>query len=257
MKKVAKSIVAALARGEKVVLVTVIDSSGSTPRKAGSFMVMFADRHTEGTIGGGAIEFETQIVAEGMLTMDVGSQTVGYSLASTETGDVCMICGGDVYVHYHTVEPTRESVALFQAVEEATELDEDSWLVARIVEGEPTRLAVYADGLSDFGSGITESEVLPYLKRKPFVTDEEDEQKNKLIPRWYTVPLAREGHVFIFGAGHVGQEIAPALTKVGFSCVIYDDRPDFAREELFPTAAKVVCASFKEITENVEIGAAD
>jgi xanthine dehydrogenase accessory factor len=163
-----------------------------------------------------------------------------------------MICGGDVYVHYHVAEPDGASVALFDAVEQATRRDEDSWLTLRIADGEATLLALYDGALRDFGSGIAESDIKSLLKRKTFLSGEEDSPV-----RWYTVPLAKAGHVYIFGCGHVGQEIVPVLTHVGFSCVVYDNRPEFAKEELFPAASRVVCGGYREIAKNVAIGPAD
>lgn len=35
---------------------TVVESSGSTPRKPGSRMIIFPDGNMEGTVGGGALE---------------------------------------------------------------------------------------------------------------------------------------------------------------------------------------------------------
>ena len=44
------------------------------------------------------------------------------------------------------------------------------------------------------------------------------------------------GLVYIFGGGHVAQELVPVLTHVGFRCVVVDDRPEFACRERFPQA---------------------
>ena len=56
MKALFTSMLQALAQGEGVVLCSILASSGSTPRGAGAKMAVFADGHTVGTIGGGAVE---------------------------------------------------------------------------------------------------------------------------------------------------------------------------------------------------------
>ena len=56
MKQRAEAVIQALEQGQAVLLVTVLASSGSTPRGAGAMMLVFEDGHSEGTIGGGAVE---------------------------------------------------------------------------------------------------------------------------------------------------------------------------------------------------------
>ena len=53
-----------LEQGEAAVLVTVIASSGSTPRGAGSRMLVDKDGLVCGTIGGGAVEYKAMGIAK-------------------------------------------------------------------------------------------------------------------------------------------------------------------------------------------------
>src|SRR5574344_575946 len=57
MKQILDAMLASLDGGESVVLCSVFASSGSSPRGAGAKMAVFADGHTMGTIGGGAVEY--------------------------------------------------------------------------------------------------------------------------------------------------------------------------------------------------------
>jgi len=50
---------------------------------------------------------------------------------------------------------------------------------------------------------------------------------------YYSEKLLQAGKVYIFGGGHVAQELVPALARVGFRCIIVEDRPEFTRPELF------------------------
>ena len=47
-------------RGQAVALVTIIETKGSTPRKAGSQMLVLPDGAVQGTIGGGCAEAEAK-----------------------------------------------------------------------------------------------------------------------------------------------------------------------------------------------------
>ena len=97
MKELFASILQALARGEGVCLCSILASSGSTPRGAGAKMAVFADGHTEGTIGGGAVELHAG--EKGLEVLQTKQSLVqGYCLAPNQVADIGMICGGNVTV---------------------------------------------------------------------------------------------------------------------------------------------------------------
>ncbi|MDR2502758.1 MAG: XdhC family protein [Oscillospiraceae bacterium] len=243
MKKLIPIIYGILSRAERAALALVVDSNGSTPRKAGSLMAMTAEGGSYGTVGGGALEFEAQRVLREMLEQgNPHSKTEGYSLSSSETGDLCMICGGDVYMHYLVVEPTDANVETFRRASAAARGEEDSWLAFRIAEGAPTEIMLLAGG-DKFG------EYAGLLRRIP----EYDDRDTGV----FAMPITQSGRVYIFGGGHVAQALVPVLASVDFSCVVYEDREDFASPELFNGARGTVCASFAEINENVKITEAD
>ena len=76
-------------------------------------------------------------------------------------------------------------------------------------------------------------------------------------PSYYVEPLTTAGFVYIFGGGHVAQELVPVLAHIGFAPVIVEDRLDFARKELFPEAANTVVGSFSDIGARVSISKDD
>ncbi|MDH5199164.1 MAG: XdhC family protein, partial [Gemmatimonadota bacterium] len=53
-------------------------------------------------------------------------------------------------------------------------------------------------------------------------------------------PLPRIPRLILFGAGHVGAEIARAAAATDFHVVVVDDREEFANRDRFPTAAEVI-----------------
>ena len=93
-----------LTQGRAAVLVTVIQTSGSTPRKAGSQMLVLDDGTLRGTIGGGQGEARSIALAARAMTDKASSVhhlTMNASVAASEG----MACGGgmDVFIQY--VEP--------------------------------------------------------------------------------------------------------------------------------------------------------
>ena len=58
MREFWRQIIHALEAGQPVELVSILSSSGSTPRGAGAMMAVFAGGRSAGTVGGGNVEYE-------------------------------------------------------------------------------------------------------------------------------------------------------------------------------------------------------
>jgi xanthine dehydrogenase accessory factor len=94
----------ALKRGEAVALVTVVRANGSTPQRAGAKMLVFADGHTVGTIGGGCYENEAALKARDVIKS--GRQALlHFELNDDFAQENGLICGGQMDVHVDPLEP--------------------------------------------------------------------------------------------------------------------------------------------------------
>lgn len=91
----------AIERGEAVACATVVRTSRSVPRRAGSRMLVYGDGRTSGTIGGGELEHRVRLEAAAALT-DGRTRLTSYSLVDPGAGDPG-VCGGevDIYVEPH------------------------------------------------------------------------------------------------------------------------------------------------------------
>lgn len=97
--------------GTPCVLITVVEAKGSTPRDAGTKMVVTSDRQF-GTIGGGNLEF--QAIAEGrkLLAAATGETKLkDYPLGPA----LAQCCGGAVTVLLEPVLPPDKTLLLFGA----------------------------------------------------------------------------------------------------------------------------------------------
>lgn len=98
------------AEGIPFSLVTIISVEGSTPRDAGSRMIVFEDGSSEGTIGGGGIE--KSAIEDGVrLLKENRSERITYDLgAGGEGRSLDMACGGKTDL---LIEPFRPPITLF------------------------------------------------------------------------------------------------------------------------------------------------
>ena len=89
--------------GQTHALVIVIKTEGSTPRKAGTNMVVLADGRTLGTIGGG--ELEERVITEALDAIKKRSPKVVSFTLDVEKGKLDMMCGGTVEVYIEPIIP--------------------------------------------------------------------------------------------------------------------------------------------------------
>jgi xanthine dehydrogenase accessory factor len=89
-----------VARREPAVLVTVMESSGSAPGKAGAKMLVTEAAH-HGTVGGGRVEKATIAQAREFLGTATGPRVVSYDVVK----DLGMSCGGTMRLLFEPMTP--------------------------------------------------------------------------------------------------------------------------------------------------------
>lgn len=126
-----RELVGAVEQRRAVVLCTVVDTSRSVPRHAGSKMLVYADGATSGTVGGG--EMEARVVAEALRCLDEARpRRLTYALVDPATGDPG-VCGGEVelYLEPHMPQSTLYLIGAGHVGRAVAELA--GWLGYRVV----------------------------------------------------------------------------------------------------------------------------
>ena len=241
MRNMLKTIHTMLSAGEDLVLVTVIASSGATPRGAGARMLVGREGRICGTIGGGAVEYRSEQIAAQVLA-EKTSRGHDFTLTKDDVQNLGMICGGACNVFFHYLPAGDEhTIALCAEAEEQFRKGSALWLLTSL--GENGQMGLYARELGYWG--ITVADELPLSRHPERIGDIFAEQINA------------PGRVYVFGGGHVAQELVPVLSHVGFRCVVMDDRAEFAKPELFPGAEEVICGDLGRIGDYMTIGSED
>ena len=153
---------------------------------------------------------------------------------------------GYAYRNVH-FPPDRETLAVCEKAEDLFQKGEDLWLLSDI--GDEGRLGLCAKSCGSL-----------FVDAPDWLTGELSRHPKRLVKEGrdlYVEQINSSGRVYVFGCGHVAQELVPVLSHVGFRCVALDDRPEFARKELFPTAEEVLLIDFTRISDFITVGAED
>lgn len=214
-----------LRAGKRAALCSILDTRGSMPRPADARMALLESGEFVGTIGGGRIELLVQERCRELLAAALGGggETEGFSelrwIRNAETG---MMCGGDAFVAIRMLGKADCAV-----LEDVLACDLDDGV---LVED----WSHPADPLwhVERGAGARAIPSMPAWDDATSVYEE---------------PLRGRARVYLYGAGHVAQALAPVLDSIGFGVSVFDERPEFATAERFPDAELLRLCRFEAL----------
>jgi xanthine dehydrogenase accessory factor len=202
-------------------------------------MLVRGDGSIVGTIGGGPLEGSFIERAREAL------QTERSFTQKFESAALGMACGGGGTVLIEPVTPARTAMReLFLELTRLLDQGRRGWLVTAVVDEDDGGLSVHrclvdGDG-SVTGDAVCEPETLQGLAKRGGTYD-------RIVggdpARTHVQTIGANGSAYVFGAGHCGEKLVPVLSNLGFFTVVVDDRPEFASEERFPAADRIVVPS--------------
>ncbi|MGB7340893.1 MAG: XdhC family protein [Phototrophicaceae bacterium] len=145
-------------------LATVLSTTGSIPRHAGSKMLIFADGNIVGTIGGGKMESAVMESAQACIA-NQHTQTITYSLNSTSDANVG-ICGGTatIFIEPIAFAPTILVIGAGHVGKAVAELAK--WMGYRVVLSDDRSAYCNPDAVPDLDAYIVANpaEITEHIK---------------------------------------------------------------------------------------------
>lgn len=243
MIKILEKITEELYRNRDLVLVTLIETDGSVPRKTGAQMLCGESGRIIGTIGGGWLEGISIEIAQNLLT-EKHSLVQDFVLDDKNLEKMGMICGGEITALFQYISETDTYSSwwgFFLNVLKVAEENKGGWLVQSLCGGAPSLL----DANGKLICGDRPKEKAP---AKPVCFRDAD-------TFWQPIPI--RSRVLIFGGGHIAGALVPLLETIDFRCWVFDDRPHFVSEKRFPTAEKLIYGDYRKIADHITITAED
>ncbi|MEO7299844.1 MAG: XdhC family protein, partial [Verrucomicrobiota bacterium] len=198
-----KIVFAALAHAarqqEKVALGIITGVKGSSPQKVGAKALFYEDGRIKGTLGGGCLEAEIQQRA--IRSLQTGEPSTFDLLLDHDFGwDDGLICGGKVF---GVILPNAQDVG------------ESFW--NKLAERKTT-----------LHWGIKENFSISFF-------DSTIQRSNDSSSEWlYAETVSPPCALWIAGAGHISQAVAPLASQLDFAVTVFDDRPALANRQFFP-----------------------
>lgn len=214
--------------GEQCCLAVIVAKSGSAPQVPGAKSIFLRDGRILGTIGGGCLEMEARRLA--LEALQKGLPLLREFKLDDDFGwDDGLICGGRVQVLL--LPDASKYVDSFRS---AVETNAKGALIYDL-KGGGVEFAI--DG------GLVEKSL---TTRREIMTDD-----------FFVEPISTPENLYIFGAGHVGQEIGRVAGTLGFDVILIDDRAEFLTEERTPWATNRICESPHMAAARMDFGSED
>ncbi len=260
-----QEIIKALEHEDRVMLATIISTSGSTPASALSKMLVKDDCSAiVGTVGGGCMEADVAEHAKIIYQKRI-AKIVSYRL--TEDGiEQGLICGGTLNI---LIEPvTRESIPLLTQLRDlcdegedcvlATILSEDGSKIEKTIISHPDYQDRLPGSVNPFFVNELISKLTPTgvdiedLVRKVYKRGETEHLKTE-SGELILEPMMGKPSLVIFGGGHVSKYVSRTATMAGFGVTVVDDRDMFANPRRFPEVEKTIAVRYEEAFEQLTI----
>lgn len=219
-----------LKRDERVVLLVVAESSGSSPGRAGYKMAVAEDGELCGSIGGGVMEVSLVEQAKAVMS-EPGTVVTGFLVEQIHRKDVPnssgMICSGKQTVIFKLLRPKSAGMV-------------DSIVLAQR-DRRPEMLSIAP---SEFSLKPDETGA-PTFRFEKLAGDE----------FVYLERLGFKNHLYIVGGGHCALALSELMSKLDFRISVLDDRPELNTLDKNHFADEVtVIDSYEKIADHIPQG---
>ncbi|HLF20577.1 MAG TPA: XdhC/CoxI family protein [Bacteroidota bacterium] len=247
-----ENVLDALQEENRVMLATIISTSGSTPASAFSKMLVKNNGNTwVGTVGGGCLEGDV-VQAAKRLHGTNKAEVLSFHLNEDEFVQG-LVCGGSLDV---LVEPvTKDDIPFIESLSRRRNSGEDSVVATLLARNGEILLKQIIDSEKDIFKAAT-----PEVEH-PSMVEELHKVFHRNVTRRITVsngelilePIAGTPGLIIFGGGHVSRYITKAATMAGFRVTVVDDRKQYANPERFPGATQTLAVDFAEAFDHISV----
>ena len=256
MRTIAESLQHVAAAGCDAVLVTIVGNAGSAPRHVGSQMLVSAAGLICGTVGGGAIEGHALATARAM----VGEPACRVENLALKK-NLGMACGGAAVLLYTPVR-ARDGQWRQLAGELLRCIDEriPSCMLLTCADGTfaPGCGAALVDAQGEFIAGASELATAAANFASASSGDFMRELgQGAVVGDVFAMPVAVAPRAVVFGGGHVGVATIEALSRVGFSCTLFECRPEFALAQRVPAAREIIVGDYENIATSITLDERD
>jgi xanthine dehydrogenase accessory factor len=232
-------------------LATVVSTAGSTYRKPGARMLIFADGSYLGLLSGGCLEADLKLHAQEVIE-HASTRAVEYDMRGPDDilFGIGAGCEGAMRV---LIEPAHAGGPAAEALETAGRILRAGEPTCLIAVHEATELPLGTYSLGSLPAYLEDAARQVLAER---ASRELDVERGATRMRAFAQFLAPPPHLLVCGAGPDARPVVSAARAMGWRVTVVDHRPAYADAEQF-SGALVVRADARALLETVDVDRCD
>ena len=236
--------------GKSVVLATVIETWGSSPRKAGSKMASTMDGSITGSVSGGCVE--SAVVQAGMESLNSNRpQLLHFSVSDETAWEVGLACGGSIDIFVNPLDEnifgslrsilTDDKLAVL-----ATFINGDNELLGReiLLDGNGELTGSIGNEWDEKVFSIMESVLAEGVSRRITLNESTEIFIEVIMP-----PLT----LVIVGGAHISIALSVLAKTLGYRTIVMDPRQVWGSKERFPNVDQLIQSWIPDAFEQIVI----
>lgn len=211
-----------IASGKKLAIARVVKTWRSSPRPAGSSLIVTEDGEMLGSVSGGCVE--KAVVSRAMKVLETGQAAlVDYGVADEDAWEVGLSCGGALTVF---IQPFFDQ-QLWKAVTDAQAASMGQILLTKLEDsGETQRLIHNEIEGSDLNDHLKAESIRLYETGQNGMIEFDDQ-------RYFQQTLRPKPAMIMIGSAHISSELTGLAHLYGFETILIDPRDTFAKKTHF------------------------
>ena len=238
------------AEGHEVGRAVVIRTYGSSPRQAGSVLLVADDGRMIGSVSGGCIEgAAAEAVLESRQRGD--SRVIRYGVTNEQAWSVGLACGGTIDV---LIEPDVPEAAVAAAREPLAHANSvlGTTLVTELPADTPADLADAVPATAEASDAAALEELRDEALAAGRSQTARIDDRHVFIEAFPVAP-----RLVIVGATEVARSLAGLAKALGYERVVIDARTAFATRERFPDVERLLTEWPDEAFDEIDLGPND
>ena len=214
----------------RVILLIVIESNGSSPGRQGFKMVVTENKKILGSIGGGIMEYEMvekakKLFSKKTITPFIKKQVHNKESEKNQSG---MICSGEQTILFYPIEDNTYNVEILSNVVDCLNVNCKSVL------------SFFPKGIKFGNRTVFESEFYSEI-----INEDSWEYHEK---------VSFKNELYIVGAGHVSLALSQTMRQLGFFITVFDNREQLNTMEMNSYAHKKHVVDYTNVEDYIPEG---
>ena len=240
-------------QGEKInsiALATVIQTWGSSPRRAGAKMALTPDGKITGSVSGGCVE--GAVFEEGVEALKENRpKLLHFGVADETAWEVGLACGGSIDIFVKPLD-----IEIFKSLRSVL-TEEDTAVLVTVVSGsdellgrelllkeDDSVIGTISDELNEQALNLAKETLTQGESRRTMLNDDIEVFMEVILP---------PPTLIVVGGVHITIALMALAKTLGYRTVVVDPRSAFGNEERFPNADQLIQKWPEEAFEQVPI----